>query len=301
MLFSFNNGVRKYVLNDNWIFSLLFIFSLIFFLKQKKNRKRKKNPVPALNPALNTRGGDNSIVLKRFQDQCLSGDSYLQVKDKKIQQIVKKMLKITTNKPIVICSFTYMLAILKSQSKDVTLVFGPTTVIIQNLPKFVLKSVGSILAGYLSATFSWTLVLGASPLLLLAFYYGSVHINCHAFVDTLPKLPKDEGNFQYIETTIVEDSPIIIAPSLHTPKLLYQAVDETDSSLYNNVNCFIQNNCLGPEPIKRRPRIKDKRLIPLSERTKTLADVKTPIDEVHEITLENIKLKNSKSNVLDEN
>jgi len=85
-----------------------------------------------------------------------------------------------------------------------------------------------------------------------------------------------DSGLQYIETIINNDAPIIVAP--HTSKLLYHEFDETNLLSFSSWSCYIRGNCLGPESIQRKSLLKSKRFVPLSERTKTLKDLKSPIN-----------------------
>ena len=64
MELSLNYGMRRYFINDNYLYVILFIVSFIFFLKQKQKKKMERKTPDSY---LNYRGGDgdNSVVLQK--------------------------------------------------------------------------------------------------------------------------------------------------------------------------------------------------------------------------------------------
>ena len=101
-----------------------------------------------------------------------------------------------------------------------------------------------------------------------------------------------DGNLQYLDAPTNEDAKIIVAP--HISKPLYHAFDDTQVSSISSLSCYIKGNCLGPEPVQRKiakSNSKPKRYIPLSQRTKTLKDLKCHVDEIDEIAVNNVKYK----------
>lgn len=286
MELSLNYGIRRYFISDNWFYLVLFLIFLNRFLKQKRKRDMERNP--SLSP-LNTRGGDNSVILQKLYDKCLSDDFYVEVNDSKVKQIIRKMLGIEPGKTVIISASVYLLAILKSNSAPLVLESGGTRLIISNLRGFVSKGIGTVLFARLLALASTPIVVASLPLILTAILYSGLHVDCNSFVSTLPNT---DGNLQYIESPINEDAKIIVSP--HTPKTLYHAFDETEVSSISSLSCYIKDNCLGPEPIQgksRKVNLKPKRFIPLSERTKTLKDLKCHVDEIDEIAVNNVKYK----------
>ena len=148
---------------------------------------------------------------------------------------------------------------------------------------------GTILFAKLLAIGSGPIIIRSIPLILMVLIYLHLHLDCNSFVTSLPKI---DQNSQYIETIV----KIIVAPQ--TDKLLYHKFDETKISSFDNFRCYVKENFLGPESIKRkinikqkRTNLKSKRFIPLSQRTKTLRDLKTPINEVDEIDINNVNYK----------
>lgn len=282
MEISFNYGLRRYLINDNYFYVPLFIFFLILFLKQKRNRQRKKIISPS-----NVRGGDNSVVLQKLYDQCLKDDLYMQVSNTKVKQIIRRMLGLPANKPIIISASLYLLAILKTRHAPLILQKGGTRLIISNFQGFMSKGIGTILFAKLLALQSGAMLIGSIPLILTMLIYSNLHVDCKSFVDTLPTT---HGNLQYIEITN-DDAPIIVAPSIGETKTLYQEFDETKVSSITSLSCYVRDNCLGPESIRRESNFKTTRLIPLSERTKTLKDLKSDIDEVDIIDVNNVNYK----------
>lgn len=281
MELSVNYGVRRYFINDNWFYFLLFIFSLIFFLKQKKKRNIERETMLS-----NLRGGENSLILQKLYDQCLSDDFYVQVTDSKIKKIIRRMLNISGNKPIIISAPVYLLAILKKKSAPLILTSGGTKLIVSNFRGFMSKGIGTVLFAKLLAVGSGAIILSSMPLVLTVLLYANLHIDCGSFVD---KLPTIEGDFQYIETIIDDNAPIIVAP--HTGKTLYHEFDETKVSSFRSLSCYLRDNCLGPEQVQRKSNLKPKRFVPLKERTKTLKDLKSHIDEMDAIDVNAVKLK----------
>ena len=61
---------------------------------------------------------------------------------------------------------------------------------------------------------------------------------------------------------------------------MYYPVDKTKDlvSVPTSLKCYIKKNCLGSEFTQKKPILKGKKLIPLSQRTKTLRDIKSPIN-----------------------
>lgn len=288
MELSFNYGIRRYFISDNWVYLLIFTFSICIFLKQKRKKKRDMERNPSISP-LNTRGGYNSVILQKLYDKCLSDDFYLEVNDSKVKQIIRKMLNIDPSKTLIISAPLYLLAILKNNHAPLVLERGGTRLIISNIHGFVSKGIGTVLFARLLALGSAPILVASLPLLLTALLYSGLHVDCNSFVSTLPTT---DGNLQYIEAPINEDAKIIVSP--HTPKTLYQAFDDTEVSSISSLSCYIKDNCLGPEPIQgksRKVNLKPKRLIPLSERTKTLKDLKCHVDERDEIDVNNVKYK----------
>lgn len=246
---------------------------------------------PHISP-LNSRGGDNSVSLQKLYDKCLSDGSYVEVNDTKVQQIIRKMLDIQPGKTIIISAPVYLLAILKNNYTPLILQKGGTRLIISNFRGFVSKGVGTVLFAKLLALGSGPLLVSSLPLILIAVIYSELHVDCTSFVSTLPNM---DGNLQYLETPINEDARIIVAP--HTPKMLYHTLDEAEVSSIDSWRCYMKDNCLGPESIQRKgakSNLKDKRLIPLNERTKTLEDLKCNVGEIDEIAVNNVKYKEDK-------
>lgn len=288
---SFNYGTRRFFISDYWFYLLLFLFSVRAFLKQKEKNKRNMERKPRISP-LNSRGGDNSRILQKLYDKCLSGDLYVEVNDSKVKQIIRKMLDIEPGKTVIISAPVYLLAILKTNYAPLVLERGGTRLIISNLRSFVSKGVGTFLFARLVALGSGTIIVSSLPLILTALLYLVLHTDCNSFVSTLPST---DGNLQYIDAPINEDAKIIVSPP--TPKPLYHRFDETEVSSISSLSCYIKGNCLGPEPIQgksRKVNLKPKRFIPLSERTKTLKDLKCHVDEIDEIDVNNVKYKQEK-------
>lgn len=284
MQLSFNYGLRRYFISDNYFYLLLFIFFLIVFLKQKQRRNvERKTPISDLN----YRGGSNSEILQKLYDQCLSENLYVEVNDNRVKQIIRKMLNIQANKPVIISASVYLLAILKNRNIPLVLQHKGTELIIENFRGFMSKGLGTILFAKLLAIGSGPILVGSIPLILTAIIYSSLHVDCNSFVDTLPKI---SGDLQYIETPINDDAPIIVAP--HTSKILYHEFDETKASSLTSLSCYVRGNCLGPESIQRRSPSKSTRFVPLSQRTKTLSDLKeSSVNEIDEIDVNNVNYK----------
>jgi hypothetical protein len=292
MELSFNYGTRRYFISDNWFYLLLFLFSLFVFLKQKKKNKTDiEGPEPI--SSLKVRGGDNSVTLQEFANQCLSDGSYLEVSDNKIKQIIRKMLNIEPGTTVIISTPIYLLALLKNNYAPLVLQRGGTKVIISNLRGFVSKGLGTILAAKLLALGSNAIIPYALPLILTALLYSGLHFDCNSYVS---KLPTIDGNLPYIEAPIHKDDKVIVElePNPNTRKILYHAFDENKVSSIDKLKCYLKSNCLGPEPRQRRHHFKPKRFIPLSERTKTLKDLKSPINERDEIDINNVNFKSRK-------
>ena len=247
------------------------------------------------NSPSNLRGGHNSYNLQQLYDHCLSDDSYVQVTDGKVKQIIRRMLNVADNQPLIISIPVYLLAVLKTKNAPLIIQKGGTQLVIENVRAFISKGLGTILLGGLVVSPSMQVVV---PLLLAFGISFFAYVNCDSFVDTLPKL---QDNAQYIETLVKDDAPIIVAP--HTSKPLYYEFEETP---YTSLKCYIQDNCLGPNTIPeklpkhrkffRNSKTKStqstkKKWVPLSQRTKTLKDLKSPIDDVDAIDLKNVKYK----------
>ena len=293
MEISLSYGVRRYFISDNWFYFLLFLVSVCVFLKQKQKEKNKKK----IKPSIHTRGGgnDNSVVLQKLYDQCLSDDFYVEVTDSKVKQIIRRMLDIEPGKTIIISAPVYLLAILKQKYAPLVLQKGGTRLIISNFRGFVSKGFGTVLFAKLVALGSGSIIAASIPLILAALLYSELHIDCNSFVSPLPNI---DGNFQYIERVVNEDSRIIVSPyiSPQTPKTLYHAFDETEVSSISSLSCYIKNNCLGPEPIQlksKKVNSKPKRFIPLSQRTKTLKDLECHVDEMDEIDVHNVNYRSN--------
>ena len=281
MELSFNYGTRRYLISDNYFYLLLFIFFFMVFLKQKRNRG-KKTPISPLN----FRGGNNSLILQKLYDQCLSDDLYVQVNNSKVKQIIRKMLKIQADKPVIISASVYLLAILKSNNVPLILQSGGTQLIISNFRGFISKGLGTIIFAKLGTLASGPIIIASLPLMLTMLIYANVHINCLSFVGNVPKF---QGNLQYIETVIKKDAPIIVAPHTSTP--LYHELDETEISSFTSLKRYFRDNCLGPESVQGKNHLKTKRFVPLRERTKTLKDLKSDIDEIDAIDVNNVNYK----------
>lgn len=258
----------------------------------------------------NVRGGDNSIVLQKLYDQCLKNQGYVQVNDDRVKKIIRKMLGITiqANKPIIVSTSVYFLAILKTRHAPLILQKGGTKLIIQNFPGFMSRGVGSLALGAVMGSIGiplTVLVPSLIPLVLIGVIYANLHINCKSFVDPLPTI---EGNLQYIGRVANDnDPPIIVAPTKNKPEIVYQKFDESEISSFTSLRCYVEQNCLGSEPIQRKSsfyrkspfkanigtQTKNKKYVPLSQRTKTLKDLPpyTHIDAVDAIDVENIKFK----------
>jgi hypothetical protein len=230
MELSFNYGTRSYTLSDNYIYALVFIVSLIIFKKQKQRRNRKRK---ILISPLNTKGGDNFVILQGLYDQCLSEDSYVQVTNSKVKQIIRKMLNIPANKPVIVSAAVYFMALLKTRYVPLVLQNKGTKLIVSNFGGFLSKSVGSALFAKLLIFGSTTLLVSAIPLILTVLVYSHLHIDCGAFVNTLP---------------------IIVAP--YTDKPLSHEFDKTKVSSYTNLNSYVRDNCLGRESIQRKSNLK---------------------------------------------
>ena len=133
-------------------------------------------------------------------------------------------------------------------------------------------------------------------LLLTALVFSHLHVNCNSFISTLPFV---DSNLQYIETNVDkrEEAKIIIATYTDEPdrpKPLYHAFDETEVSSINNFNGYVRRDCLGSELIQRlnsKKDFKSKKFVPLSQRTKTLEDLKSPVNEIDDIDVNNIRYK----------
>ena len=295
MELSYNYGSKKFFISDNWFYLLLFLGSFCFFLRMKRKKKRnekrnmERKPYPF---PLNSRGGDNSLILQKLHDQCLSNDVYVEVTHNKVKQIIRKMLNMDPGQTIIISIPVYLLAILKNNYAPLILQRGGTRIVISSFDGFVSRGIGAILLGNLLATGSTALIIAASPLIVTAIIYSRLHLDCNTFVSPLPRI---DGNLQYIEAPINknnkinEDGAVIVAP--HTPKPLYYALEETEISTIENFNCYMKGNCLGPEIKERKPitnTLKSKKFIPLSQRTKTLKDLKSQINEIDEIDVNNV-------------
>jgi len=299
MEISLNYGTRRYFISDNWFYLLLFIFSFIVFLKQKQKRHKKqkfeKKPnqdrKTLISPLKTRGGGNNSVILQKLYDKCLSDGLYVQVNDSRVKRIIRRMLNIAADKPVIISAPVYLLAILKNKSAPLILQSGGTQLIVSNVRGFISKGVGTILFAKLLAIGSGPLIVASFPLILTALIYSHSHINCNSFVNTLPKIEGSLHSSQYIETIVNDndDPPIIVAP--HTDKLLYHEFDETKVPLFSNLRCYVKDNCLGPKLIQRRTNLKTKRFVPLSERTKTLKDLKCHINEIDEIDVNDVEYK----------
>jgi hypothetical protein len=163
MEISFNYGIRRYLISDNYFYVPLFIFFFIVFLKQKQRRNRERE-IP-ISP-LNARGGDNSVILQKLYDQCLSDGLYVQVNDSKVKQIIRRMLNIPANKPVIISASVYLLAILKNKYTPLILQSRGTKLIVSNFRGFMSKSVGTVLFAQLLALGSTQLILSSIPLVL---------------------------------------------------------------------------------------------------------------------------------------
>jgi len=282
MEISINYGVRRFIISDNYFYITLFIFFLIVFLKQKRNKQRKNIISPS-----NVRGGDNSVVLQKLYNQCLSDDLYMQVSNKRVKKIIRRMLGLQANKPIIISTSVYLLAILKTRHAPLILQKGGTQIIISNFRVFLSKGIGTILYAKLLAIGSLSVIAASTPLILTVVIYATLHLDCKSFVEPLPNI---QSNLQYIETN-TDDAPIIVAPSTSEPKTLYQEFDETKVSSFTSLRCYVRDNCLGPESIKRKSNSQTNRFVPLNKRTKTLKDLQCPIDVTDEIDIENVKYK----------
>jgi hypothetical protein len=281
-----NHGARRYFISDNYFYLLGFTFSLIFFLRKKQKQKRNmEGGTPT--SGLNCRGGDNSVALQKLTDKCFSGDSYVEVNNSRVRQIVRIMLNIPADKPIIISVAVFLLAILKNRHVVLTLQNGAIQFIISNIPGIATKAfVGGLLGNFLVMGLSAEIVLNSVPLLLVVLAFSHSNIGCNSFVDTLPE---DIRGLQYIETINKNDAPVIVAP--HISKPLYHKFDETEVSLRTSLNCYIRGNCLGPEPVKRKGISEAKRFVPLSERTKTIKDLKYPADETDIIDINSVKYR----------
>lgn len=283
MEISFNYGMRRYFISDNYFYFPLFIFFFILFRKQKqkKNRERKTPISP-----LNIRGGDNSVILQKLYDECLNDGLYVQVNDSKVKQIIRRMLGVRPNKPIIISTYVYLLAILKNKHAPLILQSGGMGLIVSTFRGFMSKGVGTILFAKLLAIGSGPILIASTPLILTVLVYSHLHVDCNSFVNNLPRI---DYSSQYMETIINNDAPIILAT--HISKPLYQKFDETEVSSFTSLKCYVRDNCLGPEPIQRKSNLKTKRFVPLNERTKTLKDLKSDVSEMDAIDVSNVKYK----------
>ena len=293
---SLNFGARKYFISYNWIYSLLIIFSFILALKQKQKRNRVKNT-----PISNVRGGDNAVILQKLYDQCLNENLYAQVTDKKVIKIIRKMLKIKTNEPVLVSVPVFLLAILKSRNTALVLERGGNKLILNQARTALKKTLGSIVLGHVAGLATPMLIATATPVILIFLLSIALRVNCNSFVEILPMI-NDE--LQYIDAKSHEDAPVIVTPA--KSKMLYHKFEkEQQSSLtdqitcsvtdytkeYNKINKYIKPYCLGPdaiEPASRRRQFKDTRFIPLHKRTKTLRDLQSPINEVDDIDIKNV-------------
>ena len=300
---SLNYGNRKYFISYNWIYSLLIIFSLIISLRQKYKRSIRKNKNTSISP-VNVRGGDNAVILQRLYDQCLSEGLYVKVTDKKIMAIIRKMLGVTTNEPVLVSVPVFLLAILKSRNTALVLERGGSKLILHQAHTFLQKSLGSIVFGHMVGLATPMVIATATPTLLVFLLYLALKVNCNSFVETLPMI-NDE--LQYVDTKINEAAPIIVTPN--KSKMLYHKFEtEQQSSLtnqitcsvtdytkmYNKINNYIKPYCLGPdaiEPPSRRRHFKTTRFVPLHKRTKTLRDLQSTINEIDEIDINNVDRK----------
>lgn len=199
---------------------------------------------------------------------------------------VRRMLNIGANKPVIIFTAACLWAILKNKHVPLILQSRGTQLIVSNFHSFMSKGVGTILfAKLLAIGFGPTLAASIS-LVLTASVYSHLHVDCNSFVDTLPKIVV---GLQYIETTINNDAPIIVTP--HISKLLYYEFDETKISSFTSLSRYVGGNCPGPEWIQRKSLLKTKIFVPLSERTKTLKDLKSHVDEIDVIDVDIVKYK----------
>lgn len=285
MEISLNYGCTRYFINENWLCVLSVVITVAVCLRRRQKRKMKKKLED-----LAMRGGDNSKVLQKLYDKCLSEDTYVQVKDNKVKEIIRKMLNSPANQPLLISAPVYFLALLKNNAmRSLVLQKGGNKLIVENTPRVLGKVLSSVLftSSVMSmASATLLIALTATPFLAIAMFYAHLNINCHFFVDSLPKI---EGNLQYVEQIADKNAPIII--SSYKNKLLYQEFDETKLSSSQNLQCFMRKNCLGTESIQIKENSKNKVYIPLKERTKTLSDLKSPIDEMHEIDIKKVKYK----------
>ena len=243
-------------------------------------------------------GADNSIALQRLYDQCLSHDLYVEVIDKRVATIIRKMLKVAANQPVLVSAPVYLLAILKSQHVPLVLQTGGNQLIISNFKKFMGKSFLSLLSGALVGVSPGLTAVGAASLLINAVLYAWLKVNCHVFVQPLPPI---NIQFQYIETMSNQEAPVIVTPAITNPKPLYHKFEDEQIS-YNSLTCsakdymkqFVKKNDLGPdsiEPKTRQRHFKKSKFVPLSQRTKTLRDLHSPINEVDEIDVNSVNYK----------
>ena len=88
--------------------------------------------------------------------------------------------------------------------------------------------------------------------------------------------------------------PVIVAPDTHKPLPLYHEFDETKSSSLNSVRRYISEYCLGSELGQQKilqGNSNSKRWVPLSQRTKTWDDIKSPINQADEIAVNSVRYK----------
>ena len=180
-----------------------------------------------------------------------------------------------------------MLALLKKNSVPLVLQHKGLKLIIHNFRAFISKAAGASLAAKLIVVGAGPMVVASFPVVLTLLVYAHLHINCHALVSTLPNI---DGKFQYIEAPSNDEAKIIVAP--HTPKLLFQEFDETEVSSIDSWRCYFNDNCPGPLQRKStKLKLKPKKYIPLSQRTKTFKDLRGPVNEIDEIDVNNVNYK----------
>jgi hypothetical protein len=283
MEIALNYGVRRYFISNNYFYFLVFISAFIFFSKRKQKRNmERKTPISDLN----YRGGSDPVILQKLYDQCLSDDLYVQVNDSRVKQIIRRMLNSPANEPIIISASVYLVAILKNKHASLILQRGGTRLIVENFRVFMTRSVGSVVFAQLLALGSGPIFATSIPLMLIALLYSHLNIDCNSFVDTLPKTT---GGLQHIETIVNNDAPIIVAP--YSDKPIYYEFDETKASSFPSFSCYMKGNCLGPERIQRKGVSKTRRFIPLSERTKTLKDLNSHVEETNLIDVNSLEYK----------
>ena len=127
--------------------------------------------------------------MQKLYDQCLSDDLYLPMNDSKVKEIIRRMLNVADNKPIIISAPVYLLAILQKKHALLILTSGGTQLIISNFRGFISKSLGTVLFTKLLAVVSTLIIVSSLPLILTTLIYAHSHIDCtiEPYLDILYK------------------------------------------------------------------------------------------------------------------